>query len=170
MTAKKTAKSAAKTAAVEADVADVTDKASCEAAAAAVLKAFGRIDTLVNNAGYGVPGRYLSADWKTHADFLQVLMTAVAELTYLFLPVMEAQKYGRILNVASLAGLVHASAGHTLYGLLGFLGATLIAFWNVATHPRRFRFNATVQDGILNAGEGKSHNILEAEAFTGAPV
>ncbi|MEP9358739.1 ABC transporter permease [Sphingomonas sp. KR3-1] len=37
------------------------------------------------------------------------------------------------------------TAAHTLYGLLGFLGATLIAFWNVATHPRRFRFNATVQ-------------------------
>lgn len=31
------------------------------------------------------------------------------------------------------------------------------------------RFNATVQDGILNAGNGKTHNILEAEAFTGAP-
>lgn len=74
------------------------------------------VDTLVNNAGYGVPGRYLSADWKTHADFLQVLMTAVAQLTHLYLPAMEAAKHGRILNVASLAGLVPASAGHTLYG------------------------------------------------------
>ncbi len=36
------------------------------------------------------------------------------------------------------------TAVHTLYGLLGFLGATVIAFWNVATHPRRFRFHATV--------------------------
>ncbi|MCW3846675.1 ABC transporter permease [Sphingomonas sp. LB-2] len=35
-------------------------------------------------------------------------------------------------------------AGHTLYGLLGFLGATIIAFVNIALHPRRFRFNATV--------------------------
>ena len=43
---------------------------------------------LVNNAGYGVPGRYLSSDWKTHADFLQVMVTAVAELTHLFLPAM----------------------------------------------------------------------------------
>lgn len=74
------------------------------------------IDTLVNNAGYGVPGRYLSADWKTHADFLQVLMTSVAELTHRYLPAMEAAGHGRILNVASLAGLVPASAGHTLYG------------------------------------------------------
>lgn len=74
------------------------------------------VDTLVNNAGYGVPGRYLSADWKTHADFLQVLMTSVAELTHRYLPAMEAAGHGRILNVASLAGLVPASAGHTLYG------------------------------------------------------
>jgi len=35
-------------------------------------------------------------------------------------------------------------AGHTLYGLLGFLGGTLIAFWSVILHPRRFRTNATI--------------------------
>ena len=38
---------------------------------------------------------------------------------------------------------VHAA--RTAMGLLGFLGATLVAFWNVIRHPRRFRFNATVQ-------------------------
>ena len=75
-----------------------------------------QVSHLVNNAGYGVPGRYLSSDWKTHADFLQVMVTAVAELTHRFLPPMEAAGHGRILNVASLAGLVPASAGHTLYG------------------------------------------------------
>ena len=73
------------------------------------------VDTLVNNAGYGVPGRQLSSDWKTHADFLQVMIVAVTRLTHLFLPAMEAAGHGRILNVASLAGLVPASAGHTLY-------------------------------------------------------
>ena len=75
-----------------------------------------RVGILVNNAGYGVPGRYLSSDWKVHADFLQVMQTAVAELTWRFLPAMEADGWGRILNVASLAGLVPSSAGHTLYG------------------------------------------------------
>jgi short-subunit dehydrogenase len=75
-----------------------------------------RVDTLVNNAGYGVPGRYLSSDWKTHGDFLQVMITAVGQLTHLYLPAMESAGRGRILNVASLAGLVPASAGHTLYG------------------------------------------------------
>ena len=74
------------------------------------------VDTLVNNAGYGVPGRFLSAGWKTHADFLQVMVAAVGELTHLYLPAMEAAGRGRILNVASLAGLVPASPGHTMYG------------------------------------------------------
>ncbi|MFT3805583.1 SDR family NAD(P)-dependent oxidoreductase [Arenimonas sp.] len=74
------------------------------------------VDTLVNNAGYGVPGRFLSSGWKIHADFLQVMITAVAELTHLYLPAMEQAGHGRILNIASLAGLVPPSAGHTLYG------------------------------------------------------
>lgn len=74
------------------------------------------VDTLVNNAGYGVPGRYLSQPWKTHAEFLQVMIVAVGQLTHLYLPAMEASGRGRILNVASMAGLVPASAGHTMYG------------------------------------------------------
>jgi short-subunit dehydrogenase len=74
------------------------------------------IDTLVNNAGYGVPGRFLSSDWKTHADFLQVMVVSLGELTHLYLPAMEQAGRGRILNVASLAGLVPASPGHTMYG------------------------------------------------------
>lgn len=73
------------------------------------------IDALVNNAGYGLPGNFLDATWDEHRDFLQVMVTAVADLTHRFLPGMIANGYGRIINVASLAGLVPASAGHTLY-------------------------------------------------------
>ena len=47
-------------------------------------------------------------------------------------------------RVVGEVGDAVVQAGHTLYGLLGFLGATMIAFANVALHPRRFRFNATV--------------------------
>jgi len=96
--------------------ADLADPAAPQQLFEAVQSAGLKVDTLVNNAGYGVPGRYLSESWASHRDFIQVLITAVAELTYLFLPAMEAQKHGRILNVASLAGLAPASAGHTLYG------------------------------------------------------
>jgi uncharacterized protein len=73
------------------------------------------VDALVNNAGYGVPGTFLVPSWEQHAAQMQVMMTAVAELTYRLLPGMIARRYGRIINVASLAGLVPAPGGHTLY-------------------------------------------------------
>jgi uncharacterized protein len=75
-----------------------------------------KIDALVNNAGYGVPGSYLSSTWDVHARFLRIMVIAVAELTYRLLPGMIERSYGRVINVASLAGLVPAPAGHTLYG------------------------------------------------------
>jgi len=96
--------------------ADLADPAAPDALHARLAELGVHVDTLVNNAGYGVPGRLLSAPWQAHADFLQVMVVAVTRLTYLFLPAMEAAGHGRILNVASLAGLVPASAGHTLYG------------------------------------------------------
>jgi short-subunit dehydrogenase len=101
---------------VECIVADLADPVAPRALQEEIARRGLQVSHLVNNAGYGVPGRYLSSDWKTHADFLQVMVAAVAELTHRFLPAMEAVGHGRILNIASLAGLVPASAGHTLYG------------------------------------------------------
>lgn len=74
------------------------------------------VEFLVNNAGYGVPGRYTDRDWKTHADFLQVMVGAVCELTWRLLPSMQARGRGYIINLSSVAGLVPGSEGHTLYG------------------------------------------------------
>ena len=48
-------------------------------------------------------------------------------------------------RVLGEVGEATVTAGRTLLGLLGFLGATVIAFFNVMRNPRRFRFNATVQ-------------------------
>jgi short-subunit dehydrogenase len=73
------------------------------------------IDALVNNAGYGVPGTFLASPWARHEAMLQVMIGSLAELTYRLLPGMIERRYGRIINVASLAGLVPAPAGHTLY-------------------------------------------------------
>lgn len=73
------------------------------------------VDWLINNAGYGVPGSFVSNDWRTHADFLQVLLSTPVELTWRLLPGMLKRGYGRVVNVASLAGHVPGTAGHTLY-------------------------------------------------------
>ena len=80
------------------------------------------VGTLVNNAGYGVPGNFLSSPWETHAAFIQVMIAAVSELTWRFLPQIRATGCGRILNVASFAGLSPGSNGQTLYaGAKSFL-------------------------------------------------
>ena len=73
------------------------------------------VDWLINNAGYGVTGTFDASDWPVHEAFLRVLMTAPTELTWRLLPGMHRRGYGRIINVASLAGHVPGSAGHTLY-------------------------------------------------------
>jgi hypothetical protein len=74
-----------------------------------------RVDVLVNNAGFGVPGRYASTTWQQQRDFLQVLVIAVTELSHRLLPPMIERRWGRIINVASVAGLMPGVAGHTLY-------------------------------------------------------
>lgn len=70
---------------------------------------------LVNNAGYGVAGRYLVPEWPAHAAFLQVMVGAVSELTWRLLPQIRAHGNGRIINVSSVAALIPAADGHTLY-------------------------------------------------------
>lgn len=92
------------------------------------------IDALVNNAGYGVPGSYTASTWERHLTSLQVLVVSVTELTHRLLPGMIERGYGRIINVASLAGLVPAPAGHTLYGASK---AFLIKFSQALSHEVR---------------------------------
>ncbi|MSR15200.1 MAG: SDR family oxidoreductase [Gammaproteobacteria bacterium] len=95
--------------------ADLADSATPDRLHAA-MKAQGiEIDTLVNNAGYGVPGSFMSQVWRTHVDFQQVMVNSVIALCFRFIPEMQQRAQGTIINVASLAGLMPASAGHTLY-------------------------------------------------------
>lgn len=83
----------------------------------AAIKAAGiNIDILVNNAGYGLPGNFEQSTWPVHRDFIELMVTSYAHLVRLFLPGMQVRGFGRIINVASVAGLAPSSAGHTMYG------------------------------------------------------
>jgi short-subunit dehydrogenase len=73
-------------------------------------------DILVNNAGFGLPGTYDRTSWPQQRDFLQLMVTGCCHLAHLCLPGMIERGFGRIVNVASLAGIVPSAAGHTLYG------------------------------------------------------
>ena len=75
-----------------------------------------QVDGLVNNAGFSRTSRFLDTDPADHAAMIRVMLTAPVELSRLFAPAMVGRGYGRILNVASLAGQLPATGGDTLYG------------------------------------------------------
>ena len=75
------------------------------------------------------------------ADERHLLDQVAAAEHPIALPRRPADPFTRMLGEI---GEAIFTAVHTLYGLLGFLGATIIAFVNVALHPGRFHFNATV--------------------------
>ena len=100
---------------VDTVVADLGDPAAPAALVTELQRRGLHVDVLVNNAGYGVPGRFDQPSWAQHQAFLQVMVTAVCQLTYLLLPAMVERRWGRIINIASLAGQLPAPAGHTLY-------------------------------------------------------
>jgi short-subunit dehydrogenase len=100
---------------VEVIVADLSDRTAPAQLCDEIARRRLTIDALVNNAGYGVPGAYVASPWERHDAMLQVMVVALAELTHRLLPGMIERGYGRIVNVASLAALVPAPPGHTLY-------------------------------------------------------
>jgi uncharacterized protein len=74
------------------------------------------IDMLINNAGFGIAGRYRDIPWDRQTEFIQLMVTAPCELTRHLLPGMTQRGYGRIINVSSVAGLIPGAASSTLYG------------------------------------------------------
>jgi short-subunit dehydrogenase len=73
------------------------------------------VDLLVNNAGYGLPGAFLATRWADQQALIQLMAVTPCELAHALAPGMAERGWGRIVNVASLAGLVPGVAGHTLY-------------------------------------------------------
>jgi NAD(P)-dependent dehydrogenase (short-subunit alcohol dehydrogenase family) len=84
-------------------VADVTDKASCEAAAVKIKAALGSIDILVNNAGITQPVKFLDITGKDYDRVLDVSLRGTLYASQAVLPTMLAQKSGAIVCISSVS-------------------------------------------------------------------
>ena len=85
---------------------DVTDEDSCRACVNAVVDAEGRIDALVNNAGYGYLGPIECVPMADARKQVETNLLGMAYLCSLVIPHMRAQGSGRIVNISSIAGLM----------------------------------------------------------------
>ncbi|WP_439594798.1 oxidoreductase [Falsiroseomonas sp.] len=89
-------------------VCDVTDAASVAALVAEVMRQAGRIDLLVNNAGIGLIGAAEESSMGQAQRVFDVNVFGVARVAHAVLPIMRAQKGGRIVNMSSILGRIPA--------------------------------------------------------------
>ena len=116
---------------------DVTNDSHIQAAIAAILKEDGRIDVLVNNAGYGLIGAEECVAIKEAQELFDVNFFGVLRLIQAVLPTMRKQQSGHILNISSGVG-VHSLPGLGLYSASKFALesmseslAAIVAPWDI---------------------------------------
>lgn len=98
---------------------DVTEKAEAEKAVAETIAQFGRIDVLVNNAGYGLVAAQEEATEEEIRREIDTNVYDVIHVTRAVLPYMRQQKSGHIVNMSSISGLV-GTPGLGYYNLTKF--------------------------------------------------
>ncbi|MDO7907026.1 SDR family oxidoreductase [Paenibacillus sp. JX-17] len=111
----------------EIKVLDVTDSEQVERVFADVYQKYGRIDILLNNAGYGKFEYATEMSVTEFEDMMDVNYMGLVRCTKQVLPHMIEQRYGQIVNVASMAGKIgtakSASYTATKHAVLGFSNA-----------------------------------------------
>ena len=65
-----------------------------------------KVDYLINNAGFGLRGKFHELSWKRQQEMINLNMVVLTELMYLFLPEMVKRNSGRILNTSSTASFM----------------------------------------------------------------
>ncbi len=107
---------------------DVTSRESVVAMVGQVMNQFGRIDVLVNNAGWDKAGPFVDSDPADWDRVIQINLYGVLNTSKAVLPIMAVQGHGSVVNLASDAGRV-GSSGEAVYsaakgGVIAFTKAT----------------------------------------------
>ncbi|MCB4796126.1 oxidoreductase [Pseudomonas sp. NP21570] len=95
---------------------DVTDDASMQAGIRTIIDQSGRIDVLVNNAGYGSYGAVEDVPLAEARAQFDVNVFGAVRLTQLALPYMRKQRSGTIVNITSMGGKIHTPLGAWYHG------------------------------------------------------
>lgn len=106
---------------------DVASDASVAAGFAEIYKRYGRVDVLVNNAGYGKFTALDETPLQDYSDMMNVNYMGIVRCTKEVLPAMKAAGRGRIVNVASIAGKLGTAKSTaytaTKHAVIGFSSA-----------------------------------------------
>ena len=129
---------------------DVVDDQSVHFAVGLGMKAFGRIDVLVNNAGYGYYAIFENLDISFLKDEMEVNLYGMIRASQAVLPIMRKQRSGHIINISSIAGSV-GTAGRSAYSASKFAVNGISDC--LAQEVRAFGINVTaVEMGALRTG------------------
>ena len=109
--------------------ADLADPDAPDRVVEAIAAQGRHVDVLVNNAGYGLHQRFATAPWPVQSEFLEVLVRAPMHLARLVLPGMLERRWGRLVNVASLAAFAAEPPGSTYTAAKRFLVSASRAMW-----------------------------------------
>jgi NAD(P)-dependent dehydrogenase (short-subunit alcohol dehydrogenase family) len=129
---------------------DVVDDQSVGHAVGLGMKAFGRIDVLVNNAGYGYYTIFENLDIPFLKDEMEVNLYGMIRTSQAVLPIMRKQRSGHIINISSIAGSV-GTTGRSAYSASKFAASGISDC--LAQEVRTFGVNVTaVEMGALRTG------------------
>lgn len=141
---------------------DVTCDASAQEAVARVLREEGRVDVLINNAGYGELGPIETTTLENAQRQLDVNVLGLARMTQLVLPHMRRQNSGRIVNVASVAG-------HITFGFAGWYNASKYAVEALSDATRMEVRPYGIEVAIVEPGGVFSNwGVIAADGLRGA--